>query len=259
MQINEIYFSPTGTTKKIVRTISRNIKEELNSSTKNIDLTNLESRKKEYKFTKEDITIIGFPVYYGRVPTILNEVINNIKGENTKTIIIGVYGNRDYDDALLEIKNNLEKNGLNIIAAGAFIGEHSFSDKLAANRPDMKDLGIASDFASKIIKKLETEEEENKLEITGNYPYKEFNEISASPKTTDDCIKCLACVQNCPTEIINSEDPKNFIDKNGCICCCACVKVCPTNAKYFDDERVVGAKTKLESICKERKEPKIFI
>lgn len=42
-------------------------------------------------------------------------------------IPIVLFGNRNYDDALIELRNLLEEDGFNTIAAGAFVGEHAFS------------------------------------------------------------------------------------------------------------------------------------
>ncbi len=53
-------------------------------------------------------------------------------------IAIVLYGNRNYDDALIELKDILELDGFKVVAGAAFIGEHSFSNNLAKNRPDEK-------------------------------------------------------------------------------------------------------------------------
>lgn len=38
-----------------------------------------------------------------------------------------LFGNRNYDDALIELRNILAADGMHPIAAGALLGEHSFS------------------------------------------------------------------------------------------------------------------------------------
>ena len=63
-----------------------------------------------------------------------------IHGNNTPAVAVCVYGNRDYDDALLEIKDTLNGNGFRTFAAGAFIGRHCIFPKVAEGRPDASDL-----------------------------------------------------------------------------------------------------------------------
>ncbi len=62
--------------------------------------------------------------------------INKIKGNGAKAVAVVVYGNRDYDDTLLELKNVLEENGFVVGAMVAAIAEHSIARNLAAGRPD---------------------------------------------------------------------------------------------------------------------------
>lgn len=66
---------------------------------------------------------------------------------NCTAIIVVVYGNWDYVDALIELRDIAVKMGFKPIAAAAFIGEHSFSTEdspIAYGRPDISDLNIAA-------------------------------------------------------------------------------------------------------------------
>jgi hypothetical protein len=40
----------------------------------------------------------------GRVPALINEWLNAIQAQNTPTVCVVVYGNRVYDNALLDLK-----------------------------------------------------------------------------------------------------------------------------------------------------------
>ncbi|RBQ24178.1 hypothetical protein ALNOE001_04290 [Candidatus Methanobinarius endosymbioticus] len=264
MGIKAIYFSPTKTTEKIVVEIGKKIAEELKTNLKNINITNKENREdieNIFKPSNEDIIILGLPVYAGRIPEIAEEYINNLKGDKTKAIIVAVYGNRDYDDALLEMKNILEKNNFNLIGAGAFIGEHSFTNKLAHDRPDENDLNIAKSFAKSLAEKIK-ENKENSTEnipIKGNFPYKERSSLPpVNPATNDDCTECMECVGSCPTEAISNENPKQP-EQEKCILCCECIKICPENAKFNNSEAILGLVKMLEENFSERKEPELFI
>lgn len=172
-KVSAIYFSPTKTTKKIVKTIANGLDE--NFQEYNLTLPQNRELFKELTFGSEDLIVVGVPVYKGRIPSFIADHFSNFKGDNTKAIFTVTYGNRDYDDALLELKELFEQKGFIGIAAGAFIGEHSYSTKVATDRPDANDLIIASQFASKIKAQLNNTIDftTQPLTVKGNHPYKE--------------------------------------------------------------------------------------
>lgn len=211
--------------------------------------------------------MIGVPVYAGRVPNILLKYLGQIKGNETLAIPIVVYGNRDYDDALIELNDILQDNNFKVIGGASFIGEHSFSTTLAKDRPDSLDLAIARDFGDSIYQKI-SNESFNDIKIKGNRPYKSHNvpkdeedkSVKArkiEPKTDENCIDCKICAEVCPMGSIDFVDVKKL---NGiCIKCGACIKKCPTGSKYFDDSDYLRLKHELEDKCEERKEPELFL
>lgn len=263
-----MYFSATGTTKSIIEGVSNEIlKFESIEEGKTVDFTLPDSREYKQVFNREDILLIGVPVYAGRVPNVLLHYLEKIKGDMTIAVPIVLYGNRDYDDALIELNDVLEENNFKVIAAASFIGEHSFSTTLAKDRPDNLDLTIAREFGDSIYQKI-SNESFNNIEIRGNRPYKSNNipkdeedksvDIKkVEPKTDENCIDCKICAEVCPMGSIDFEDVRTL---NGiCIKCGACIKKCPTGSKYFDDTDYLRLKHELEDRCKERKEPELFI
>ncbi|GAA0182492.1 EFR1 family ferrodoxin [Clostridium sediminicola] len=268
--IYSMYFSATGTTKKIVSTIARKISENINNKVNinNIDFTLPQLRTETVSFLEEDVVIIGVPVYAGRVPNVLLKYLDSITGNGALAIPVVLYGNRNYDDALIELKDILESKGFKIIAGGAFIGEHSFSKTLAKNRPDEKDIDIATDFADKISRKITNLDKIEDIAFKGNKPYRKYykpkNENGTpvdirkvKPKTNSNCIDCKLCVDVCP---MGSIDPKNVSEFIGiCIKCGACIKKCPVNAKFYDDEDYLRHKHELEINFASRREPELFI
>jgi len=269
-KLNTMYFSPTGTTKKVISGIANKILENIDEmrNINNVDFTLPDVRKKAVSFSGEDVVIIGVPVYAGRVPNVLLKYLNSIAGNGALAIPIVVYGNRNYDDALIELIDILETNGFIVIAAGAFIGEHSFSYTLAKNRPDEKDMAILNDFANQVFKKLVTQNKIQNISVRGNKPYRQYyvpqnkNGIpvdirKVKPKTNNNCIDCKLCVELCP---MGSIDYKNVSKLHGiCIKCGACIKKCPTEAKYFDDPDYLRHKRELEVDFARRREPELFL
>lgn len=153
-KVRAVYFSPTGTTQKIVETIACHLAEQLEAGCEIYDFTLPESRNKVLKFDSGDLAVFGVPVYAGRVPNVLLKYLDAIEGNCALAVPVVLYGNRDYDDALIELRDILERRGLYTIAAAAFIGEHAFSYTLAAGRPDERDLELAGEFAGKVSQKV---------------------------------------------------------------------------------------------------------
>ncbi len=161
-KVTAIYFSPTRGTKKYVEAAAKALDGDFTV----IDLTNAKARAEKYHFGPDDLVIFGAPVYAGRLPLYPEKLYGNITGEKTPAIFTVTYGNREFDDALLETKDICEANGFVGIAAAAWLSEHTYSDKLAGGRPTEDDLSEAADFAAKIAAGLSSAVFEP-LEITG--------------------------------------------------------------------------------------------
>ena len=123
-KIRAVYFSPTETTRKITTATAKGLSKTLKTRFEEYDFTLPEARTRTLQFSDSDLVVFGTPVYAGRVPNILLPYLNTIQGNGALAVPIVLFGNRDYDDALIELRDILENNGLHTIAAGAFVGEH---------------------------------------------------------------------------------------------------------------------------------------
>ncbi|MDE8731599.1 EFR1 family ferrodoxin [Eubacteriales bacterium DFI.9.88] len=252
-----MYFSPTGTSRKIAEAISSAICAQFGCEMETINLTEKEIRDGEHEFEEDALLVLGYPVYAGRVPEVLQAPLRRLKGSGNAAVLAAVYGNRDYEDALVEGQDILTKAGFSVIGAGAFIGEHSYSKKVAAGRPDETDILEAQAFGRQFAEKLE-QGSTAEIKIKGNRPYKDpMPDLPFVPKTTDACSNCGICVKKCPMQVIHKENPR--VVDSGCILCSACVKSCPEEAKIIDAEPILKIKAMLESKFTHRKEPELFL
>jgi len=265
-KVISFYFSPTGTTEKVVIEMADTLAKKEGWGLVDHDFTLPAGRTGYPDFREEDIVIVGVPVYAGRVPNILLRYLSGLKGNGAKAVAVVLYGNRAYDDALLELGDILNHGGFKVVGAAAFVGEHSFSYDLAKGRPDEDDLEMVREFASRLD--LDSGYGSEDLHISGNPNYKEYykplnkegNPVDirkVQPKTKDTCIDCKVCAQVCPMGSIPVENVK--ILTGICIKCGACIKRCPAEAKYFDDPDYLRHKRELEDQFKDRKLPEFFL
>ena len=247
--IKTVYFSATGNTKNVVKLIGETIARNMNLSYKEIDFTLPQAHKDSYEFTKEELVIFGTPVYAGRVPNKVLPMIQGLfQGNDAFAVPVVTFGNRNYDNALIELRNELENNHFHTIAAGAFVAQHAFTDQLATMRPGKSDQEEIRGFAKRIVTIVEMiktlGEIPKPVHVKGIEPIppyytplgidgKPAKFLKAKPKTKSNCDHCDLCVKVCPMGSINSEDPSKI--DGICIKCQACVKKCPKQAKYFDD------------------------
>lgn len=247
-KVNLAYFSATGSTAKIVAAIESglNIKER--------NIINLSTPRQEPVIIPEnEIIIFGIPVFSGRVPEIARKSIEMMRGNNTPAIIACVYGNRDFDDALLELKDVAESNGFYVLSAGAFVAQHSIFPKVAQGRPDCSDLLQAEEFGRKSIQTVGGNTVDKPLKIKGNHPYRAVKPIPLTPKTDDKCNSCKLCYRECPVQAIDADNPKKT-DKSKCISCAHCIYVCPQHSKKFGGLLYWFASKKFEKDNARRKE-----
>jgi len=258
-----VYFSPTGTTKAVVQGIARGINQG------NVELLNITrpgARKEPLQTSENELLVMGVPVYMGRVPALLTEWLHAIKAHNTPAVCVVVYGNRVYEDALLELNDILKLCGCKPIAGAAYIGEHSFSSSetpTARDRPDASDLNHAESIGQKIREKLQSVSSVDQipdLTIPGCHPYRGDSKLWIVDfiAVGDECVQCGACAEGCPVGAINPENSR-LIDTEKCITCCACIKHCPKKARTMKPGLVKDASIRLNSLYKERKEPEYFL
>lgn len=266
-----VYFSGTGTTRRTVERIAGGIASRLNLPAESVDFSRPAVRRETLGFGEKDLVVFGTPVYAGRVPNVLLPFLRErVVGGGALAVPVVLFGNRNYDDALIELRNILAADGMHPIAAGAFVGEHSFSRVLGADRPNAEDETLMDEFAARVAELAAGLDAApvKSAAVRGQEPLRPYytprdragnpiNILKVKPKTDlSRCGGCGLCADLCP---MGSIDPTDVSAVRGiCIKCCACVKGCPTGAKFFDDAGYLYHQHELEAQYARPAENEVF-
>lgn len=242
------HFSPTGGTKKVADAIVTGF----DMSAREWDLTKNSS---SVVIDEADILLAILPVYAGRVPQVALKRLSAIRGNGQKALAVVVYGNREYDDALLETKNALEANGFQVVAAAAFIAEHSIVRSIASGRPDEEDKRVAREFATRVTEKLDIL---TSVQVPGNDPYVERKPTPFHPSADETCVSCGLCASQCPTGAISVDDLRTS-NSDLCMNCLRCVQVCPLQCRSLPAPFLTSITQMLQEKAAGYKKPSIFL
>jgi ferredoxin len=270
LKVRAVFFTGTGTTERTTTLIAQRTAELLGASFETTNFSLPQSRALSLRFQARELIIFGVFAVAGRVPNVLLPYLNTLEGGGAAVVPVVLYGNRNYDDALIELRDMLTHRGARCIAAAAFIGEHSFSEVLAKGRPDEADLRKAKAFAAQIAEKVRKDPAQAASVFVPGVPapYRGYYQpldpsgrpagfLKAKPITDKNCIDCKLCADLCPMGSIDREDVSRV--PGLCIKCCACIKKCPVKAKSFQDENFIAHRALLEKTCQGRREPELFI
>lgn len=239
-------FSPTGGCEKVAAAVTAGL------SVRKVDLC---AAVPEESVQVPLLAVV--PVYGGRVPEVALERLRALKGNGGPAIAVVVYGNRAYEDALLELHTELTANGYKVIAAAAFIAEHSIVRSIAAGRPNAADCEAAAGFARSVLSKLAAEDM-SVVCVPGNMPYRDRPQMPVVPLTLDSCRGCGRCARLCPVGAIPAHAP-HTTDAAKCILCMRCVVVCFRRSRLLPPPALEGMTQRLKMVAAEPKQPEIFI
>lgn len=238
MKLYDIVFSPTGGTKKVAALLANVLDGEVN----HIDLTDSKQDFHTVALAQEDVAVISVPSYGGRVPAVAVERLTMLNGQGARAVLVCVYGNRAYEDTLVELEDAAKQAGFQVIAAG---------------RPDAQDARQLSDFARQIQAKLSAEDCSEPA-LPGNRPYKKSGAAGMVPKPTKACTSCGVCATECPVQAIDRENPKK-VDRKACISCMRCISVCPHSARKVNSVMRSTVGLALKKVCSVRKNCELFL
>ena len=85
MKVTTLYFSATYTTKRVVEAVAAGLSNEVVS----YDITN-DTATDAVIIPREELLVVGVPVYAGRVPAMAAERLRRFKGDNTPAVVVAV-------------------------------------------------------------------------------------------------------------------------------------------------------------------------
>jgi flavodoxin len=147
MKVTAIYFSATGNTEKNVKALAEGAASALGGTgVEAVDVT-CQTEPALLEFGSDDFVVFGMPVYAGRLPLAVKARLKAFRGNGTSCIVAVSYGNRHYEDALLELADMAEEQGLEILS----ITDH---DHIGAYS-DLLDPAIRNRFSGRMITGVE--------------------------------------------------------------------------------------------------------
>lgn len=249
----QVVFSPTGGTRRAAEMVTSGW-----GAVETIDLTDRTADLSRYRIEADDLVLIALPSYGGRVPGLAAGRLAQLRGEHTKCVLLCVYGNRAYEDTLVEMADLAQAGGFVPVAAIAAVAEHSIAHQYATGRPDQADERRLEAFGGEILERYQAGTLEGQPQIPGGRPYRKAGGVGLVPRVCGRCVGCGLCAERCPAGAISREDLRTA-DPKKCISCMRCVVRCPQRARKVNGAAVAAVSLALKKVCSERKEPELFL
>jgi NADPH-dependent glutamate synthase beta subunit-like oxidoreductase/flavodoxin len=248
-----IYFSQTGSTKKIAEAIYSGIK----SATRQGEITTLRDADVR-RLVEFDLIGLGCPVFEFKTPTNFKAFIESMPNLEGKHCFLFATHGLDRGMIFRDMGEVLLQKGLTVIGYHSCYGEVRMPSiprpYFTDGHPGSIDLKEAADFGKEMVERSLRVSQGEKGLIPDILSMKERlfpPEPAVELKLNKEKCRypiCRLCMDNCPVEgCINlSQHPAVFAKKEKCLNCYFCWKICPSGAIEADWEPLAKAFREIE-------------
>ncbi len=246
-ELSLIVFSPTGGTRKVADIVANELGDEVNV----VDLA--DAGFDAAKCAIGELSVVAMPSFGGRAPQVAVERFGELVAPaGAKCVLVCVYGNRAYEDALVEMQDAAANCGFRggggrggcggaLHHASVRNGQARRIGSRCVDRVGASDLGEAGCGGGAVE------------DVPGDRPYRKAGSVPLVPRASRACNACGFCARSCPVGAIDEGDPR-IVDDDACISCMRCVGVCPQGARKVSGVMVRLASLKMRKACSGRKE-----
>ena len=125
--VRAVFFSPTGTTRTVVSLLAPDLAAELSAPLESYDFCPPSRRPGAHPAQRP----AGCERWWAcrsmrQLPNVLLPYLEQWEGWGALAVPVVLFGDRNFDDALIELRDLLEQRGYHTLAGAAFVGEHAF-------------------------------------------------------------------------------------------------------------------------------------
>jgi flavodoxin/ferredoxin len=243
MDINIIYFSQTGNTRKVAKAMAESFKEEGHEA-RTIGFKKI----RQMDFTDTNLIGVGAPCFESRAPSHVREFLWDLPDLTGKKAFVFATSGGGPGKVLYDLAKPMMKKGAEVI--GGFLSRGTCFHPVPClvgrfpDRPDAQDLQKAKKFAGDLLRHVDSGvsgpmPESRPDALTHGLGFYQLigavmndslvRTLLPKPKIhIEKCTECGWCAAECPTNSIRL-NPKPEISKN-CFRCYRCLTGCPEEA-----------------------------